>query len=66
MVVDMAAASLMAAARFRDVPLGQVVYGGDDLSGEEWDRRGWQSRTEVRNQLFWICADAALDLDASE
>jgi uridine phosphorylase len=64
-VVDMEAASLMAVARFRDVPLGQVVYGGDDLSGEEWDGRRWQSRTEVRRELFWICADAVLELDAA-
>jgi len=28
----------MAVAEFRQVILGQVLYGGDDLSGAEWDR----------------------------
>lgn len=57
-VVEMEAASLMAVAQFRDVIYGQVLYGGDDLSGVEWDRRGWTSKTAVRENLFWLCADA--------
>ncbi|MGC8787662.1 MAG: hypothetical protein ACP5Q1_09595 [Anaerolineae bacterium] len=36
--------------------------GGDDLSGEEWDRREWQSRSAIRKNLFWLCADACLAL----
>lgn len=60
--VEMEAASLMAVAEFRQVVLGQVVYGGDDLSGLEWDQRGWQSRQDVREQLFWLAAEACLAL----
>lgn len=60
--VDMEAASLMAVAQFREVPLGQVMYAGDDLSGDEWNDRGWQSRKEVRESLFWLAADACLRL----
>ncbi len=62
MVVEMEAASLMAVAHYRDVVLGQVLYGGDDLSGGEWDNRGWQSRREVRQNLFWLAAEACLEL----
>jgi hypothetical protein len=58
----MEAASLMAVAQFRDVLFGQVLYGGDDLSGAEWDNRGWQSRSEVRESLFWLSADACLSI----
>jgi uridine phosphorylase len=61
-VVEMEAASLMAVAQFRGVTLGQVLYGGDDLSGSEWDNRGWQSRREVRQNLFWLAAEACLEL----
>lgn len=61
-VVEMEAAAMMAVAQFRDVPFGQILYGGDDLSGEEWDHRGWQSRREVRENLFWLSADACLNL----
>jgi hypothetical protein len=58
----MEAAGMMAVAEFRDVILGQLLYGGDDLSGEAWDNRQWQSRSEIREQLFWLCADVCLDL----
>ena len=61
-VVEMEAAGMMAVAQFRDVIFGQVLYAGDDLSGPEWDRRDWQSLAEVRENLFWLCADAVLSL----
>jgi len=60
--VEMEAASLLAVAQFRDVVLGQVLYGGDDLSGDEWDHRGWQSRRHVRENLFWLATEACLRL----
>ncbi|MBE0671566.1 MAG: nucleoside phosphorylase [Anaerolineales bacterium] len=62
LTVEMEAASLMAVAQFRNVPLGQILYAGDDLSGENWDKRGWQSRKEIRENLFWLAADACLEL----
>ena len=58
LVVEMEAASLMAVAQFRNIHLGQVLYAGDDLSGDTWDHRGWQSRSEVRESLFWLAAEA--------
>jgi uridine phosphorylase len=60
--VEMEAASLMAVAQFRGAVLGQVLYGGDDLSGSEWDHRSWQSRREVRENLFWLAAEACVRL----
>lgn len=62
LTVEMEAASLLAVARFRRVLLGQILYAGDDLSGEDWDNRGWQSRKEVRESLFWLAADACLEM----
>jgi uridine phosphorylase len=62
LTVEMEAASFLAVAEFRGVPFGQVLYGGDDLSGPEWDNRAWQSRRDVREHLFWLCADACLTL----
>ncbi len=61
-VVEMEAAALMAVAHFRKVVLGQVVYGGDDLSGSEWDDRNWHSRADIRERLFWLAAEACLEL----
>ncbi len=62
LAVEMEAASLMAVARFRGVDYGQILYAGDDLSGEEWDNRGWQTREEIRQEVFWIAADICLQL----
>ncbi len=62
LVVEMEAAGLMAVAQFRGAIFGQVLYGGDDLSGVEWDHREWQSRADVRENLFWLSADACLTL----
>ncbi len=60
--VEMEAAAMLAVAQHRQVILGQVVYGGDDLSGEVWDNREWQKHEEVRERLFWLAAEACLGL----
>jgi uridine phosphorylase len=62
LTVEMECAGMMAVAQFRGVIFGQVLYGGDDLSGTNWDNRGWQSRKEIRESLFWLCADVCLTL----
>lgn len=62
LVVEMEAAALFAVAAFRDVPLGYLLYGGDDLSSEQWDSRHWQRRTSVREKVFWLAAEACLAL----
>ncbi len=61
-VVEMEAAGMMAVAQYRDVIFGQVLYAGDDLSGTEWDNRDWQSLSDIREKLFWFCADSVLSL----
>jgi uridine phosphorylase len=62
LTVEMESAGLMAVAQFREVILGQVLYGGDDLCGAEWDNRAWQSRDDIRVSLFWLSALACLTL----
>jgi uridine phosphorylase len=62
LTVEMESAGLMAVAQFRSVLFGQVLYGGDDLSGTAWDHRDWQSRKDVRENLFWLCAEVCLAL----
>jgi uridine phosphorylase len=62
LTVEMEASALAAVASFRGVPLAQVVYCGDDLSGSSWDHRSWQSLSDVREDLFDLAASAALAL----
>jgi uridine phosphorylase len=61
-VVEMEAAAFFAVAQFRGVVLAQILYGGDDLSGEVWDPREWDQRTTIRERLFWLAAEACLSL----
>ncbi len=62
LTVDMEAASFFAVAQFRNVTFAQILYGGDDVSGAEWDTRSWDKHTTVRERLFWLAADACLRL----
>ena len=59
--VEMEASAFFAVAKFRNIPLGQILYGGDDVSGEEeWDQRDWHNQFSVRERLFWLAAEACL------
>jgi uridine phosphorylase len=60
LAVEMETAAYMAVAQFRGVQFGQLLYAGDDISGEDWDHRGWQDRTSVREELFWLAVEACL------
>ena len=40
----------------------RTKYYGGAMLGAEWDSRQWTSRSEVRESLFWLCADACLSL----
>ncbi|HQE93032.1 MAG TPA: nucleoside phosphorylase [Anaerolineae bacterium] len=62
LTVEMEAAAFFAVARFRHVCLAQMLYGGDDLGGAAWDHRDWVSRGSVRAKLFWLAAEACLEL----
>jgi uridine phosphorylase len=62
LTVEMEAAAFFAVAAFRGVTFGQVLYAGDDLSGDAWDERGWDEHTTGRETLFRIAAEAALSL----
>lgn len=54
-IVEMEQAGCIAVARFRGFSYGALIYGGDDLSGEEWSNRGWRSRHGVRYDLVQLC-----------
>jgi len=62
LTVEMEAAGFFAVARFRGVVFGQILYAGDDVSGDAWDRRRWDRRTETREDLFRLAAEVCLTL----
>jgi uridine phosphorylase len=60
--VEMEAAACFAVAAFRGVRFGQILYAGDDLSGDLWDERAWVRHASGREQLFWLAADSVVSL----
>lgn len=63
LTVEMESAAFFAVARFRGVSFGQMLYAGDDLSGEVWDPRGWTHHAKGRDLLFRLAAEAVLAID---
>jgi hypothetical protein len=53
---------LQATAGPDDVPIGQYLFAGDDVSGAEWQDRGWRTAQDVHLGLFELAAQAALRL----
>jgi uridine phosphorylase len=58
LTVEMEAAAFFAVARFRKVKFAQLLYAGDDVSGEEWDTRRWAGRLAARQRLLMLAIDA--------
>ena len=64
LAVEMEAAAFFAVARFRGVAFGQILYGGDDVSGSEWDYRDWKDQASTREKLFWLAVEACLRIES--
>ncbi len=62
LTVEMETAAFIAAAKFRGVDFGQILYGGDVVTAEAWDGRTWTSRADIRRNLFWLAVEAAFEM----
>lgn len=49
--VEMEASALLAVSQFRKVELGQLIYGGDDVSNILWNGRKHADRTQIREEM---------------
>ncbi|MCU0499328.1 MAG: nucleoside phosphorylase [Anaerolineae bacterium] len=63
LTVEMESAAFFAIAQFRGVELAQILYGGDDVSGDVWDERDWHSAESTRERLFWLAVDAVTRIE---
>ena len=50
--VEMEAAAFFAVSQYYNIPLAQLLYAGDDVSGEVWDSRNWNTRESIRYNLL--------------
>jgi uridine phosphorylase len=55
--VEMEASALFAIAKFRGVKLVQLLYSGDDVSGETWNKRSWNKQFDTRRNLLHLAID---------
>ncbi|MBP3657635.1 MAG: nucleoside phosphorylase [Clostridia bacterium] len=55
MIVEMEQAGCIAVAQFRGFDYGALIYGGDDVSQQDWDNRSWRSRKGIRYDLVMLC-----------
>lgn len=56
-IVEMEQAGCIAVAQFRKFDYGALIYGGDDVSSDEWDKREWRSRKGIRYDLVNLCKE---------
>ena len=54
-IVEMEQAGCLAVAQFRGFDYGALIYGGDDVSQDEWSNRNWRSRKGIRYDLVTLC-----------
>ena len=54
-IVEMEQAGCLAVAHFRGFDYGALIYGGDDVSQDEWSNRNWRSRKGIRYDLVTLC-----------
>ncbi len=54
-IVEMEQAGCIAVSQFRGFQYGALIYGGDDVSQEEWSNRSWRSRKGIRYDLVTLC-----------
>ena len=46
----------------RQVELGQILYGGDNLDSENWDSREWNKNWTGREKLIELAIETCLEL----
>ncbi len=56
-IVEMEQSGCIAVAQFRNIKYGAIIYAGDDVSQEVWDKRNWRDRKSIRYSLIEICKD---------
>lgn len=61
-VVEMEAAALMAVARFRGAKLGYLLYCGDDMSGDQYDHRGFFDDEALRVRVVELAIRCCKEL----
>jgi purine-nucleoside phosphorylase len=60
--VEMETAAFFAVSKYYDLPLAQLLYAGDDVSGEKWNPRNWDNQKNVRSNMIFTAIKLIEDL----
>jgi len=52
LTVEMETSAFFAVSKYYDIPLVQLLYAGDDVSGSTWDTRNWNTQKSIRANLI--------------
>ena len=55
--VEMECSAYIAVSQYNNVEFGQILCSGDNLGGEEWDRRDYNRRTDIREYVLALTLD---------
>lgn len=60
--VEMEAAAFFAVSQYYNIPLAQLLYTGDDVSGEAWDSRNWNTQKNIRYNLISTAVEIVMSI----
>jgi hypothetical protein len=58
----METAAYIAVSQYNNVEFGQILCSGDSLAGEEWDRRNYNERMDIREFTLRQTLDVCLKM----
>ena len=61
-IVEMEQAGCIAVAQFHKFDYAAIIYGGDDISQDEWDTRSWNKRKGIRYNLVMLCRELVKEI----
>ena len=60
--VEMETSAYIAASQYNNVEFGQILCSGDSLAGDEWDKRSYNKRTDIREFVLRLTLDTGLKM----
>jgi uridine phosphorylase len=60
--VEMETSAYIAASQFNNVEFGQILCSGDSLAGEEWDKRDYNKRSDIREYVLRLTLDVCVKM----
>lgn len=61
-IVEMEQSGCLAVAQYRGLRYGALIYAGDDVSQDIWDKRDWRSRNGLRYDLVMLCRELVREI----